>query len=129
MKLDLESIMSSPRMDLEKGWISFRIYLKFLNFEFYHFKIFDSKKLFWFGILDWNDLEDFRLYTCNKIKLDDLKMEHSLRPSITISIKSLLNQQFWKSQDELISKLSLVARFDQELADILRVKKIAFILE
>ena len=46
MKLDLESIMSSPRMDLEKGWISFRIYLKILNFEIYHFKIFDSKKLF-----------------------------------------------------------------------------------
>ena len=55
MKLDLESIMSSPRMDLEKGWISFRIYLKILNFEFYHFKIFDSNNYFdfefWIGMI------------------------------------------------------------------------------
>ena len=46
-QLDLELIMSSLRMDLEKEWISIGMDLewdlKILNFEFYDFKNFDSK--------------------------------------------------------------------------------------
>ena len=48
IKLDLESIMSSLRIDLEKEWISIGMDLdwdlKILNFEFYDFKNFDSKR-------------------------------------------------------------------------------------
>ena len=43
-----------------------------------------------------------------------------------IFIKSWSQGWFWNPQ-ELISKLSLLTRFDQELAEILRVKKMASI--
>ena len=44
-------------------------------------------------------------------------------------IKSSNQGQFRNPQDELIPKLSLVARFDQELAEILTVKEKASIFE
>ena len=51
----------------------------------------------------------------------------SLNPNI--SAKPLSNNQGWfrNPQDELILKMSLLVRFDQELAEILRVKEKASI--
>ena len=52
----------------------------------------------------------------------------SLNPNI--SAKTLCNNQGWfgNPQDELISKLSLIARFDQELAEILGIEEKAYSL-
>ena len=50
VQLDLESIMSGPRMDGD---------LKIFNLTLYHFKNFDWEKCFDFEY--WNKLEDFLL--------------------------------------------------------------------
>ena len=52
----------------------------------------------------------------------------SLAPNISAeSLSNLKASQYWNPQDELILKLSLHARFEQELAEILRVKEMALI--
>ena len=48
--------------------------------------------------------------------------EYSSQFTVVESV-SFNQGQFWNPQNKLIPKLTLVARFDQELAEILRVKE------
>ena len=72
--------------------------------------------------------ENMENFFSRNSNLTNFKMElFSLNPNI--SAKPLSNNQGWfrNPQDELISKLSLIVRFDQELAEIFGVKEKASI--